>query len=172
MQKVQAGHTSPLGELYERHKEGLFAYFYRCSRDRYLSEDLVQNVFIKVLKYKDQFKGAGAFNYWLYRIARNTWLDTVKKNEPTLRAVQIDNDRLEGSYSMKAAHLMSQEDQKQKLSKALDMISHDKKDAIILSRYHGLDYKTIAEMSDCTENAIKSRVMRGLAEIREIVKAS
>jgi len=138
MQKVQAGHTSPLGELYERHKEGLFAYFYRCSRDRYLSEDLVQNVFIKVLKYKDQFKGAGAFNYWLYRIARNTWLDTVKKNEP----------------------------------KALDMISHDKKDAIILSRYHGLDYKTIAEMSDCTENAIKSRVMRGLAEIREIVKAS
>ena len=66
--------------------------------------------------------------------------------------------------------MMTQEDQKEKLRHALDQISAEKKDAIILSRYHGLDYKTIAEMSDCTENAIKPRVMRGLMEIKEIVK--
>jgi len=137
MRKVQGGHSASLGILYERHKEGLFAYFFRCSRDRFLSEDLVQNVFIKVLKYKNQFKGTGAFNYWLYRIARNTWLDTVKKNDPMHRAEEIDNDRLEASYSLKAAHLMSQDDQKEKLTRALDMISLEKKDAIILSRYHG-----------------------------------
>jgi len=166
MRQVQSGHTNRLGVLYERHKEGLFAYFFRCSNDRYLSEDLVQNVFIKVMKYKDQFKGTGAFNFWLYRIARNTWLDTINKKDPIKRAVEIDSDRLEGSYSVRAAHMMSEGDQKQKLN----MISPDKKDAIILSRYHGLDYKTIAEMSDCSESAVKSRVMRGLSEIKELVK--
>jgi len=170
MRQVQAGQTGRLGLLYERHKEGLFAYFYRCSNDRYLSEDLVQNVFIKVMKYKDQFKGTGAFNYWLYRIARNTWLDTVTKNDPMKQAVEIDSSRFEGSYSLRAAHMVSDGDRKQKLKRALDMISPDKKDAIILSRYHGMDYKTIAEMSDCSESAIKSRVMRGLAEIKELVK--
>jgi len=171
MRLVQSGQTSRLGELYERHKEGLFAYFFRCSNDRFQSEDLVQNVFIKVLKYKDQFKGTGAFNYWLYRIARNTWLDTVNKNDPMRRAEVIDNDRFEGSFSVQAAHMMTHQDQKAKLTRALDKISPDKKDAILLSRYHGLDYKTIAEMSDCSESAIKSRVMRGLAELRDIVKA-
>lgn len=170
MQQVQAGQTGRLGLLYERHKESLFAYFYRCSNDRYMSEDLVQNVFIKVLRYKDQFKGTGAFNYWLFRIARNTWLDNVRKNDPMRQSVEIDNDRIEASISVKASYMMSEQEQKSKLKKALDRISPDKKDAIILSRYHGMDYKTIAEMSDCSESAIKSRVMRGLSEIKELVK--
>lgn len=170
MRQVQAGDTRKLGLLYERHKEGLFAYFFRCCNDRYLSEDLVQNVFIKVIKYKNQFKGTGAFNFWLYRIARNTWLDSVTKNDPMRKALEIDNDRLEGSFSIRASHMISEQDQKSKLKQALDRISPDKKDAIILSRYHGLDYKTIAEMSDCSESAIKSRVMRGLSEIKELVK--
>lgn len=170
MDKVQAGQIGQVGVLYERHKKNLFGYFFRCSQDRSLSEDMVQNVFIKVIRYKDQFKGQGEFSYWLYRIARNTWLDKVKKNDPIHRAIEIDNDRFEGSYSVKAAHFMTQEIQKEKLNKALDMISPEKKDAIILSRYQGLDYKTIAVMSDCSENAIKSRVMRGILEIKEIVK--
>jgi len=87
------------------------------------------------------------------------------------RAAEIDNDRLEDSYSVRAAHMMTQDDQKHRLTKALEHISPDKKDAILLSRYHGLDYKTIAEMSDCSESAIKSRVMRGLAELKDLVKS-
>ena len=170
MEKVQAGQVNLVGLLYERHKSNLFGYFFRCSRDQALSEDMVQNVFIKVIKYKNQFKGNGEFSYWLYRIARNTWLDKVKKNDPIQRALEIDNERFEGTYSGRAAHLVTQEEQKEKLRKALDMISPEKKDAILLSRYQGLDYKTIAEMSNCTENAIKSRVMRGILEIKEIVK--
>lgn len=170
MEKVQAGQVKLVGLLYERHKNNLFGYFFRCSRDRALSEDMVQNVFIKVIKYKSQFKGNGEFSYWLYRIARNTWLDKVKKNDPIYRAAEIDNERFEGSYSAEATYMMTQNDQKEKLRKALDMISPEKKDAILLSRYQGMDYKTIAEISDCTENAIKSRVMRGILEIKEIVK--
>lgn len=172
MRRVQAGDIHHVGTLYERHKKSLYAYFYRCSNDRSVSEDMVQNVFMKVIKYKDQFKGHGQFNYWLFRIARHTWLDSIKKNDPMYRAAEINNDHLEGSYSATAAHMMTQDDQKEKLRKALDQISPEKKDAIILSRYHGLDYKTIAEMSECTENAIKSRVMRGLMEIKEIVKSN
>jgi len=172
MRRVQAGETHLVGSLYERHKKSLFAYFYRCSNDRSVSEDMVQNVFMKVIKYKNQFKGHGEFNYWLFRIARHTWLDSIKKKDPMFRAAEIKNDHLESSYSTTAAHMMTQEDQIEKLKRALDIISPDKKDAIILSRYHGLDYKTIADMSDCTENAIKSRVMRGIMEIKKIVKSN
>ncbi len=169
---MQAGQSHQLGQLYERHKKGLFAYFFRCSRDRSQSEDLVQEVFIKVIKYKQQFKGTGAFNYWLYKIARHTWLDTINKNDPMRRSVEIDNEKLEGSFTGHSVYMMTQDDKKEKLKKALEMISPEKKDAIILSRYHGFDYKTIAEMSDCTENAIKSRVMRGILEIKNLVNSN
>jgi len=170
MQRVQAGETNQVGTLYERHKTSLFKYFYRCSNDQAVSEDMVQNVFIKVIRYKDQFKGTGEFTYWLFRIARNTWLDSIKKNDPMYRSIDLDSTQIEGSYSVQASHLMTQQDQKERLKRALDMISPEKKDAIVMSRYHGMDYKTIAEISDCTENAIKSRVMRGIIEIKEIVK--
>ena len=59
---------------------------------------------------------------------------------------------------------------KKQLELALQQISSEKRDAIVLSRFHGMTYKIIAEMSDCTENAIKSRVQRGIMEIKECLE--
>lgn len=170
MQKVQLGESRCLGELYERHKLALFQYFYRSTSDKAKSEDLVQNVFMRVLKYKHHFKGQGGVNYWLFGIARNVLYDTAKRKDPLHYAQEINHDKMEGQYQMQSTHALSKEAKVQKLHKALEMISPDKKDAIILSRYNGLDYRTIAEMSNCSESAIKVRVMRGLSEIKELVK--
>ena len=170
MRRVQAGELRCAGELYERYKQELLNYFYRCTQDYSRSEDLLQNVFIKIIRNKHQFKGDGQFNYWLFRIARNTWIDAYKKKDPLFRAKEIDTLDRDSSVSLQANHLLTQEDQKKRLSRALDQIAPEKKDAIILSRYHGMDYKTIADLSDCSESAIKSRVMRGIAELKELVK--
>jgi len=167
MQRVQSGEVKLIGLLYERYKKDLFSYFYRCTSDKVKSEDLIQNVFIKVINNHKNFKGTGQFNYWLFRIARNTWLDNVKKKEPVLRAVPLQEEQRQVATTK--MHNSTIDEQKKKLRDALNQISEEKRDAIILSRYQGLDYKTIAEISDCSESAIKSRIMRGLTEIRKIV---
>lgn len=167
MQRVQAGEVNLIGTLYERYKGELFSYFYRCTSDKVKSEDLIQNVFIKVINNHKNFKGTGQFNYWLFRIARNTWLDAVKKKEPMLHAVPLQEEQRQMATTK--LHSSTIDEQKKKLRNALNQISEEKREAIIMSRYQGMDYKTIAKISDCSESAIKSRIMRGLTEIRKIV---
>lgn len=170
MRKVQLGDTQLLGILYERHKSSLYSYFYRCTSDRAKSEDLVQNVFLKVLKSTHLFNGSGEFKYWLFRIARNTWIDTSKSKEPVQKAVAFENEYMRGSTSIDDGPENEKQRRLKKMRMALEQIAEEKKEAIVMSRYQGLDYKTIAKISNCTESAVKSRIMRGLNEIRELVK--
>lgn len=169
MSQVQSGDLSKMGQLYERHKTSLFAYFYRHTSDQMKSEDLVQNTFIKMINSKDGFKGTGQFTYWMYHIARNTWIDNYRKKDPLHQAADLESTNMDKSWTDEE-NTDEKTAYKQQLEYALQHISDEKRDAIILSRYNGLTYKTIAEMSDCTENTIKSRVHRGIVEIREVIE--
>lgn len=81
MLKVKAGDLDKLGLLYERHKKRLFGFFYNMNSNASLSEDLVQNVFVRMLKYKHTFTGDGSFTAWMFRTARNVNYDYYKKNK-------------------------------------------------------------------------------------------
>lgn len=170
MRKVQSGDLHLMGILYERHKMNLYSYFYRCTNNRQRSEDLVQNVFLKVLKSTHLFKGtSGEFKYWLFRIARNAWIDNAKSKEPAQKAVSIENQHVKQSYSLDEGKDYEKQRRLEQMRNALNQIAEEKREAIIMSRYQGLDYKTIAKISNCTESAVKSRIMRGLNDIRAIV---
>jgi RNA polymerase sigma-70 factor (ECF subfamily) len=64
MKMVQRGDVNKLGLLYEKYHKDLYQYFYRLTRQREKSEDLVHNVFIKVMKYSKNFKGQGQHWKW------------------------------------------------------------------------------------------------------------
>src|SRR5580692_10279932 len=72
---VSAGELSKLAVLFERHHRGLFRYFVSLNRDRELSEDLVQDVFFRVLRYRASYDPSRAFTAWMYQIARRANLD-------------------------------------------------------------------------------------------------
>ncbi len=78
---VKSGEIDRLGLLFERYKKPLFGYFYRTFHDKETSEDLVQNVFIRILKYRSKFTGYGKFSSWMYRIAHNVSVDYYRKNK-------------------------------------------------------------------------------------------
>ena len=84
MLKVKNGDTHKLGLLYERYKKRLFGFFYQMNKDASLSEDLVQNVFVKILKYKHTYTEESKFVVWLFQIARNTSYDNFKKNKKAI----------------------------------------------------------------------------------------
>ena len=89
MVKVQEGDLDKLGLLYQRYKKILFGYFYRQTCLAAISEDLVQNVFFRILKYRKQFRNEGKFTSWMYSIAHNVFIDHVRKQKGIEYSLQL-----------------------------------------------------------------------------------
>src|SRR6476659_1613057 len=81
MLKVKEGDLDRLSLLFERYKRPLYGFFYGLNRNAELSEDLVQNVFYRILKYRYLFRGEGDFKTWMFHIARNVNHDHFRKNK-------------------------------------------------------------------------------------------
>src|SRR5258708_40287137 len=79
MLAVRDGDVERMGVLFDRHHRMLFNFFLRVAGNRGLSEDLVQEVFFRMLKYRHTYQGAANFTAWMYQIARNAHLDHTRK---------------------------------------------------------------------------------------------
>jgi RNA polymerase sigma factor (sigma-70 family) len=166
MLKVKAGDIDKLGLLYERYNKDLFRYFWYLTASTELSEDLVQNVFYRILKHCRQYRGKGKFISWMYSIARNLWADHYKKNKrldarEDLPQWYVDDE-------LPADEQIEREEKLRQLRSALDRLDPEKKEVLVLSRYQGLKYHEIADLLNTTEGAVKTKVFRALNELKEI----
>lgn len=165
MLKVKAGDIDKLGLLYERYHRMLFGFFWRMSGSVETSEDLVQTVFYRILNKRTQFKGKGKFSSWMFQIAHHLWADYYKKHHRM--DLKDDMERWEQKEGLSTDEQIEREEKLRQLRTALHALSDDKKEVLILSRYQGLKYNEIARILDTTEGAIKTKVFRALAELRE-----
>src|SRR5437763_16445642 len=78
--------TDHLSELFERYHRRLFGFCYRMTDDRVTAQDGVQEVFVRVLKYRESYRDSGSFESWIFQIARNACCDFLKKH-PALHSV-------------------------------------------------------------------------------------
>ena len=82
MEAVKDGRVEKLAVLFERYHVALFNFFLRLTGDRAASEDLVQDVFMRILKYRAGFQSEGRFAVWMFQIARNAHVDHLRKRKP------------------------------------------------------------------------------------------
>lgn len=169
MQKVQDGDLSKMSLLFERHHRDLFGYFFRQTNDAAKSEDLVQDVFYRLLKYRHTYRGDGKFIYWMYSVAKNTLIGSMRKKKLVDKGDNEKEVARQADPERNAEDLLIASERKQLLRRAMQELSPEKKEAIVLSKFQGLKYQEIAQLSNCTENTIKSRVHRGLMDLKEIL---
>ncbi len=89
MLKVKNGDLDKLGLLFERHHRSLFGFLFHMTGQRELSEDMVQNVFYRILKYKHAFRGDGEFKTWMYHLARNVMNDNGRALKRTVKHQEV-----------------------------------------------------------------------------------
>ena len=172
MEKVQNGDFRQMGLLFDRHHKGLFGFFYRMTNNSSQSEDMVQSVFYRLLKYRNTFRNEGKFVYWMYAVARNVLNDSYRKNDPIKKAQGLTDVERTFTDGMNEEEHIQLAERKLLLKRALEKLVPEQREAIILSRFRGFKYKEIAEISNVSENAVKARVRRGLLELQNIIKSA
>ena len=164
MRKVQEGHTAQLAFLFERYHLELFRFLLRLSGDRAASEDMVQEVFIRILKYANSFDSRLSFPAWIFGMARNVYLDS-KRRQGGSQFVDVDVDAVKSGEHMAEERIGHQQDLRF-LEKALADMPQDKREVLVLSRFHNLRYEQIAGVLQCEVGTVKVRVYRALKELR------
>jgi RNA polymerase sigma factor (sigma-70 family) len=166
MAKVRDGDPEKLGLLYERYKRPLLGFFVGMVRDKELSEDLVQNTFVRILKYKHLFRGDGDFRTWMFHIARNVKNDHFRKNKITHEKVDKWEDKIKDEGNLMQE--WQNDDEQKMLAIAMDKLPEDKREILLLSKYQEKKYKEIGEILGCTEGTVKVKVFRALQDLKAI----
>ncbi|WP_247233145.1 RNA polymerase sigma factor [Telluribacter sp. SYSU D00476] len=168
MLKVKAGDLDKMGLLFERYHRELFGYLYHMSGRPDVSEDIVQTVFYRMLKYRHSFTGEGSFRSWMYHLARNVLVDTAQKNKRmAYHHDMVEYDEKIGG-DLAADEPLQKEQELAMLQEALAGLSPEYREVLVLSRFQELKYEEIARILDTTEGAIKVRVHRAMNELKKI----
>jgi RNA polymerase sigma factor (sigma-70 family) len=164
MKLVQAGDCTQLGTLFERHHVALFRYLLHLTRNRALSEDLVQEVFFRVLKYARSYDPGLSFPVWLYGMARNACFDAFNKRRPELTGSEMRDIR---SSEPAPDEAIARNQDVIFLRQALRTLTDEKREVLVLSRFHNMRYDEIARILKCEIGTVKVRAYRALKELRE-----
>jgi RNA polymerase sigma-70 factor, ECF subfamily len=168
MRAVRDGDVERISVLFDRHHRRLFNFFLRLTASRSLSEDLVQEVFFRMLKYRHTFQDAANFTAWMYQIARNAHLDQARK----VRLEVVPEQ--EPAWDEMAAgdpdpeERLGQTQEIGLLRRALGRLPVEKREVLVLSRFQNLKYGEIAEILNCEVGTVKVRVYRAIRELSAI----
>src|SRR5580765_8800693 len=162
MLQVRSGEAEMLGVLFDRYQTPLYNFYTQMTQDRVLSEDLVQDVFLRILRYRQTYKPGTPFRAWMYQIARNARQDYHRKHpqalpyEPEMSPAVVDADSADTEQQAALLH------------RALLMLPEEKREVLVLSRFQELKYEEIARLMDCEVGTVKVRIHRALRELRGI----
>lgn len=170
MLRVRDGDPGKLGVLFERHHRMLFNFFVRLTGNRTVSEDLVQEVFFRMLKYRHTYRAESSFTSWMYQIARNAQIDHFRKGKQEAHLDEGEDLHREEPVSRNPIpdELLEQQQEIHLLRRALSKLPPEKRELLLLSRFQNLKYQEIAEILACDVGTVKVRVFRTLRELAEI----
>lgn len=165
MREVRDGEVGKLEVLFDRHHTGILRYFQYLTSNRTLSEDLAQEVFFRVLKYRHTYQAQANFRPWLYQIARNVYADQFGKQKPEV-SLPEEAREIRGS-EMPPDREFQKKQETMMLRRALAAMPGEKREVLIMSRFLDLKYDEIATVLQCEVGTVKVRVYRAMRDLSD-----
>ena len=170
MLAVRDGDVDQFGVLFDRYHQRLYEFFYRLGGNAALSEDLVQDVFLRMLKYRHTFRRDSEFRGWMYHIARTVRIDRFRTDREETPLTEGEAENIGGAGARALDGYMEEMERSELLQSALLRLPEDKRELLILARFQELKYEQIGSLLAIDVGAVKVRVHRAMSELREIVQ--
>ena len=165
MDNVKNGDLSDISVLFERYHLRIYNFFFRLTFNMDVSQDLTQNLFYRMIKYKNSYKSEYSVKSWIFQIARNLHADYCKEEKRSGELFQkTDNYTVDPADDAEGYH----EDDYERLEKAMSDLSVEQKEIIVLSKYQGMKYEEISEITNQSVGAIKVAMYRAIKQLRGI----
>lgn len=159
---AQQGDRQAFTELVSRHQNSIVSLTYRMCGDLHLAEDAAQEAFVRVWQNLDSYKPQYAFRSWLYRIAANAALDSLRRERPTTELDSVSladpatSPERSAEENQRAAHVR----------RAIAQLSEPLRIVLILREYQELTYQEIADALDIPIGTVMSRLNTARVQLR------
>jgi len=154
--------------LFSRYKKKVFNYVLRMTNNTDLSEDLAQNIFIKLYENLNNIRNKNSIPFWLFKTTRNEVYTYFRNNsrKPEFHVKDINEIELQTTTNIESEFDLNE--MKELLLNELDKLPHDQKEIFIMREYSGLSYKEISSLLEIDINLVKSRLYKTRQKLMKI----
>ena len=175
VKRCLGGENPAWEDLLRVHARKVYSVCYRFTGRGTEAEDLTQEIFIKVFQTLKTYDAAqGTFSTWLSRVARNHLVDHYRRTRKDRVTTSLEDElgHLEErpTAAVEPVARVEARERKEMLQAALNKLSPDMREAVILRDFQDLDYEEIAQVLGVPEGTVKSRINRGRLELARVLK--
>lgn len=165
MEAVKNGDLQQASVLFDRYHKRIFNFLARMALDRELAEDLTQNVFLRVIKYKSSYREGNRFQSWIYQVARNVFSDHYQ-SQKNRRSGLVDVEKMSDKMADDGDN-QEQDEREKILHQSMAMLSEEQRELLVLTRFQQMKYEEVAAIMETSVANIKVKVHRAIAKLRE-----
>ena len=162
MQSVSNGDIAKSATLFERYNVSMYNYFRKMNHNKSISEDLAQEVFVRMIKYRNSYKSQYKFRPWIYRIASNVRHDHFRDQK-----IKYTSGEIPEIISVDDNIVNRQIEESRKLQTAINSLREDQREILVLSKLQKMKYTEIAKIKNTTESNVKTVVHRSIHKLRK-----
>jgi RNA polymerase sigma-70 factor, ECF subfamily len=178
MEAYQQGDARAFEHLLKRHRKPVYNFLYRQVGTSALAEDMLQEVFLRIIRGAPRYTRKAKFTTWMYTIARNLCVDQSRRakhrKHPSLdqplgrdsQGKRTLGDRMASQDPAVDRQAIGTE-LRDRLAEAINNLSDEQREVFLMREYHNLPFKEIAEIVGVPENTVKSRMRYALERLRQ-----
>jgi RNA polymerase sigma-70 factor (ECF subfamily) len=172
MLRVRGGDDTSFALLLERHRGPVVHFLYRMVQNQPVSEELAQEVFLRVYRSRGTYEPTAKFTTWLFRIATHLALNWIRNGEKEKRQESLSEETLDGVERQVADRQPNVEQELLyqvkllEVRKAIEGLPAKQRAAVMMHKYQELEYAQIAKALNCSESAVKSLLFRAYESLR------
>lgn len=154
-------------EIYKRHHKKLYNFLVKLSGNPNLSEDMLQDTFIRSFRYASTYRAEAKLVTWLFSIARNVCNDYWRKQSVYLEANGIHIDEAE-DHTVDPAYIEELQDDSRRLQLALLKLPEAQREIVLLAKLKELSIHELSQLFECSQGAIRIRLHRALKDLAHV----